>query len=235
MQFLANLFLGWYKGRGAAHSGTHESIERNREFHFLLYGGFIWSQRRKSCLMFTSVPFAMRIRADGILMYVSAEWLRTRSKFKGLTETTFECPRARDAAGLAFLYTQNGHQGEPFRPSRPQNNPRPPRSLMPPLFTSQKRVFRCGVNQTSAKYHLESVPRPSYTSGRSVVFNNPTVRPLEIFSSSRTTTVHSSYYMMALLMRMDIYTWVLSSYRQCQSLSDRTKGMHSIKFSRMSY
>jgi len=69
MKLLANLFVGWYKGRGAAHSGTHESIEWNREFHFLSYGGFVWSQRRISCLMFTSVPFAMRMRAVGILVY----------------------------------------------------------------------------------------------------------------------------------------------------------------------
>ena len=151
-------------------------------------------------------------------------------EFKGLTETIFECPRARDAAGLAFLYTQNGYQGGPFRPFQPQDNPRPPRSLTPPLFTSRKRVFRCGVSQISVKYHLESVPRPSCTSGRSVVFNNPTVRPLEIVSSSRTTTVHSSSYTMVLLMRTEIYTWVSLFYRRCQSLSDRTKGMHSIKF-----
>ena len=88
---------------------------------------------------------------------------------KALTETTFECPRARDAAGLAFLYTQNGYQGNPFRPSQP----RPPRSLTPRHYASRKRVSRCGVNQTSAKYHLGSVPQTSCTSGRSVVFNNP--------------------------------------------------------------
>ncbi|SRR5258706_1198714 len=138
-------------------------------------------------------------------MVEAEKWI----EIKGLTETIFECPRARNAAGLAFLYTQNGYQGEPFRPSQPQDNPRPPRSLTPPLFTFRKRVFRCGVNQTSAKYHLESVPRPSCTSGRSVVFKNPTVRPLEILSSSRTTRVHSSYYTTALLMLMEIYTWVL--------------------------
>ena len=33
-----------------------------------------------------------------------AEWRRKRLEFKGLTETTLECPRVRDAAGLAFLY-----------------------------------------------------------------------------------------------------------------------------------
>ena len=63
--------MGWYKGRGTAHSGTHESIEWNREFHFLSYSGFVCARRRVSCLMFTSVPFAMRMRADGILICVS--------------------------------------------------------------------------------------------------------------------------------------------------------------------
>jgi len=130
------------------------------------------SRGRVLCLIPTSVPFAMRMRADGIRCVFFAEWRRKRSKFKGLTKTTSECPRVRSAAGHAFLYMQNGDHGEPFRHSQPQNKPRPPTKYTHRLFTSQRRVFRCGVNQTSAKYRSESVLQASCTGGRSVVFDN---------------------------------------------------------------
>ena len=120
--------------------------------------------------MVTSVPFAMRMRADDISMCVS---FGVAEQEIGLTRTTFECPKVCDAAGLAFLYTQNGYQKVPFRPSQPQDKLRPSTSHTPRLFGFRRRVFRCGVNQTSAKYCLESVLQPNCTGGRSVVLDNP--------------------------------------------------------------
>jgi hypothetical protein len=82
-------------------------------------------------------------------------------------------PHSNAQRAATLLAWPIGYQGEPFRLSQPQNKLRPPRGHTPRLSASQKRVFRCGVNQTSAKYHLGSVPQPSCTSGRSVGFNNP--------------------------------------------------------------